>query len=76
MQKTITALVLLAVAALLITGCTAPEQKDTQADTQAPVTGAEESQITGDIQDVDNMDAELNDPELNNTDAYLNEVNW
>ncbi|MBN2052550.1 hypothetical protein JW756_03530 [Candidatus Woesearchaeota archaeon] len=82
MHKAIIALVLLAVAAMLmlITGCSAPapEQKDTQEtqETQETATGADDSQITGVIQDVDNMDAELNDPELEKTDSYLDEVKW
>jgi len=75
MSKGLIALVILSVLALLVIGCKAP------APGTPPLTGDEtgkaaETGITGDIKEVDSLNNELNDPELEKTDSYLDEVNW
>jgi len=78
MSKGLIALVILSVLTLLVIGCKAP------APGTPPLTGGEtpetgkaaETGITGDIKEVDSLNNELNDPELEKTDSYLDEVNW
>jgi hypothetical protein len=79
MNKAILALALISALALLVIGCT---QTPLPTGTGTPTTGGEtakaatESSISGDLKDIDNLTNELNDSELNQTDSYLNEINW
>jgi|GEM_PF-1928038 len=60
---------------LFITGCKAPSGGEEGA-TQESGGVTEQPTLTGEITDVDNLDTELNDAELDKTEAYLDELEW
>jgi predicted small lipoprotein YifL len=83
MRKAFIALATLSMLVLLIAGCKAPSQAP-EADktageqsTAESTTGqAADTTITGGLSEVDSLNNELNDPELEKTDEYLDEVTW
>ncbi|MBN2459892.1 hypothetical protein JXB28_06430 [Candidatus Woesearchaeota archaeon] len=80
MRKALVALALVAVAMLVLSGCS---QKITPivtggGDEQAAANqeAAEEQTITGRLSQVESLESELTDPELDNTAEYIEEINW
>jgi hypothetical protein len=92
MNKVLVALVLISLMGLFIIGCKAtipgtPAPAGNQATGNEPATTGEQTgnnagqaatdnSITGQINDIDSLKTELNDPEIQNTDSLINEVNW
>ncbi len=72
MRTAITILTLVCLAALLISGCAGNKNIPLNGGTD----NAQNSIITGDIKEVDSLSNDLNDSELENTEAQLNEINW
>jgi len=78
MNKTLAALALISVLALLIVGCGRQEAQQPAGENTAEKTAgqAADSTIPEDIKEVDSLSNELDDPELNSTGDYLDEVSW
>jgi len=82
MNKALIALALvfsLALVAGLIAGCSnsVPKVHDASIKTNPEIIEpAADNTITGQIQDVDKLNSELNDSGLQDIDSQLNEVNW
>jgi len=89
MNKALIAFAIISSLMLLAVGCKTepatnePEpDKGTGAETSqpeasgAPATSGAGAGITGSFNEIDNLDSELNDPELEKTGEYLEEINW
>jgi len=76
MKKALTALIIVSLLILFLIGCKTTEEPapvDQQETTEEPTT---EDTITGDLTEVDDLDTEINDDELEDIDASLDEINW
>jgi len=85
MNKGLIGLIFIALLVLFVfvIGCKAPTKGRGVGEEQVPGEGGEEAggvteqpHLTREITEVDNLSSELNDPELDNTEAYLDELNW
>ncbi|HJX05936.1 MAG TPA: hypothetical protein VJ461_04440 [Candidatus Nanoarchaeia archaeon] len=76
MNKALIAFAIISSLLLLIVGCKVTPPITTPTGEESSTGKAAETGITGDIKEVDNLNNELNDPELDNTDSYLDEVDW
>lgn len=82
MNKALIAFAIISSLLLLAVGCRtnpttpAPGAEATGQQTQSETSGTSDSGITGSINEIDKLDSELNDPEIEKTGEYLEEIEW